>query len=258
MTARLLKIGLLVTLIVAGAMGVLAVRRDNERMRRRAAEGRRSHEQVVQLRAENARIGALAAATAEPGIGAAAALQAELLRLRSEVAELENRDRERRTKAEVGAATLTANRDPEKDFVMVENFQNMGRGTPSAAFQTLIWAATKGDDRALADLLTFDGKVREQVESMLAGLPEPMRAKYPKAENLAALFFAHLVTGHTAARVLAQDVTDGQRATVTIGFERMPAGRALPVRLNSGGWQFTVTEEMAAEFQRQVRGASAQ
>jgi hypothetical protein len=40
---------------------------------------------------------------------------------------------------------------------------------------------------------------------------------------------------------------------VTIAFERMPEGRPLAVRLAPDGWQLAVTDEMAGEFQRQMR-----
>jgi hypothetical protein len=53
--------------------------------------------------------------------------------------------------------------------------------------------------------------------------------------------------------VLAQDTTDPQHASVTIAFERMPEGRPLAVRLAPDGWQLAVTDEMAGEFQRQMR-----
>ena len=254
MLARLIRIGVLVALVVVGGVGIISLRRDNERLRHRAAEVRRQREQVTQLREENVRAKTLAADTADSGAGAAAAMQAELLRLRSEVADLEKRGEERRTKASGASAALAANRDPEKDLVLVENFSNAGRGTPSATFQTLVWAATKGDDQTLASLLTLDAHAREQIERMLAALPEAARAKYPDAEKVAALFFANLVTGHTAARVLSQDLTDPQHATVTFAFERMPTGRPLAVRLGPGGWQLAVTDEMAVEFQRQMRG----
>jgi hypothetical protein len=255
MALRLFKIGMLLALVVTGGVGILSVRRDNERLRRRAADAQRQREQIVQLRDANARAENRTAAAALSDASAKAAAHAELLRLRGEVAELEARGAARPTKAKTDATTLAANRDPEKDFVLVENFSNVGRGTPSAAFQTLVWAATKGDDRALASGLTLDGKAREQIEGMLAALPEAAHAKYPNAESVAALFFANLVTGHAAARVLGQDVTDPQHATVTIAFDRMSAGRPLAVRWTANGWQLAVTDEMAGEFQRQLRTA---
>jgi hypothetical protein len=256
MNSKLAKIGLVLLLAVAGVMGVFWLRKDNEQLRHRTAGLQRQNAELGRVHEQNARTRELIARAADEGDGAARAIHAEVEKVRREIAELEQRAEAWRAKGSAGATALAANRDPEKSLVLVENFRNAGRATPSAAFQTLVWAATKGDDLALASLLTFDRGVREQLERMIAALPEAMRAKYPTAESMGALFFAHLVTGHAAARVLAQDITDAQHATVTIAFERMSAGRPQAMTLGPGGWQLAVTDEMAAEFQQQMTKVS--
>jgi len=182
----------------------------------------------------------LVARTSESGGDAAGALHAEVVRLRGEIADLEMRAEERHAKGQANGAALAANRDPEKGLVLIENFRHVGRSSPSAVFQTMVWAATKGDDQLAASLLTFDVGARAQAEALISALPEGVRAKYPSPESLAALFFAEVVTGHEAARILSQTLQDPQHATVTIGFTSAAEGQPLTMQWGATGWQLVV------------------
>lgn len=245
MRAKLSGIVMVGVLLVIGPAVAFWLARDNAWLRREAGQLRRQSVSPATLRDENARLRALAERLRDEP---ATAIEQGAQRAES------RRDADRPAAADETEAALAANRDPERDFVLVENFQNAGRASPSAAFQTLVWAAANNDQNTLTSILTFDPEVRRQLEARIAALPEAVRASYPTPERLAALFFAELVTGHTAARVLGQDTADPQHATVTIAFEHMPAGRPLPARLGAEGWQLAVTGELAAEFSRQMRG----
>ena len=243
------NLALPVLLVALGTAPALWLRFDNARLRREVSELHRQGGQAVRLREENVQLREQVG-----GVKREAELATASSAGKGGAAQGESQRDDQQAGADARAAALAANRDPEKDFVLVENFRNAGRGTPSAAFQTLVWAAVTGDERTLADLLTFDPQVRGQLEAWIAALPAPAREKYPTPESLAALFFSELVTGHTAARVLAQDAADPQPASVTIAFEHMAAGRPLSVLLAPEGWQLAVTAEMAGEFLRQMRG----
>jgi hypothetical protein len=187
--AKFAFVGLLVLL---GPALAVWVRKDNARLRREVTELRRQDGQLLQLRKENSRLRELADRLRRASDPATAAHAGK-----ADGVEDERHRDGHQPGADERAAVIAANRDPEKDFVLIENYRDAGRATPSAAFQTLVRAAAMGDDRTLAGLLTFDPQVRQQLEDRIAALPAPAREKYPTPESLAALFFSELVTGHT-------------------------------------------------------------
>lgn len=255
MIFRIFKVGLFALLLV-GVAAIVWVRRDNERLRRRVTDLNRQITQVVGLREENARTRRLVARATEFEGEAAGALHAEMEQLRGEIADLEQRAEERHANGKANGAALAANRDPEAGLVLMENFQDAGRATPSAAFQTMVWAATRGDDRAVASLLAFEPAARERAQAMIAALPEGARAKYPTPESLAALLFADVITGHAAARVMGQAFQDTQHATVTVGFGPTSEGRPLAMQWGATGWQLVVPDKAIDGILQKLSGAT--
>ncbi len=255
MILKPLKTGLVAAFVAIGVAGVFWLRESNVQLRQRSAILRRQGEELGRLRVQNAHARALLAQTTAGGDDAARAIHAEVERLRREIAAREQSAEARRAQREAGVAALAANRDPEQGLVRVENFQNVGQSTPSAGFQTLVWAAMTGDDRVAMNLVGFEPAAREQTMALIAELPASVRTKYPTPESLAVLFFANFITGHDAARILGQVVRDPQHATVTVGLDLASSGRPFPMQRGPDGWQLAVTEAMMPELLRQVRGA---
>jgi hypothetical protein len=73
-------------------------------------------------------------------------------------------------------------------FVMkpASEWTNAGLGTPSSAFETWNWARAKGDVNALAGALALDDDARAKAETLLASLPDSVRAKYGSVEQMMA------------------------------------------------------------------------
>ena len=253
----LFRLGLLALLAILGAEVILRLQQETSRLSQQLAILRRRHEKVLQLRADNARTQEIIVDEAQKDSTARQLIRAEVEKLRREIAEREAAAEERREKNHAIAATVEANRDPTIGLVRMENFRNVGGGTPSAALQTLIWAAMKGDDQLLASMLTFDESARAKAQALLAGLPDAVRQNYSSPEQLASVGFADLITGHDAARFSDMKTWDSQHATIALSFDQTAAGYPLTMQAGQNGWQLMITDTMMPEFERFIRGIPA-
>ena len=237
------QILMLVFFMLASAAGILIVRADNAQSRKRIADARRQSAQVRLLREDNQRVQALVTrAETDQGDGARA-IHVDVVRAREEVSALESRTQETRAQLRVqaskDAANLANNRDPAKGMTRLEYFQNVGRATPPAAFQTFVWASLNGEDEKLTSMITFSEAEREKAEAVVAALPEEARKKYPTPERLAVLYFGLMLTELPAAEIAGVSFQDSQHAIVSVrGFtEKIDK---VQMQLSSQGWQVVV------------------
>ena len=258
MLLRWLKNLLLLGLVAAGVAGIVLLQRRHDRLEQRVAILRQQDEQAARRREESRRTQSLIARAQAGDADAARLVHAELLQARAEVARLEQRAEEQHAMKLAQAAAAARKPwpacDPEKGLMRLEYFQNVGRGTPSAAMQTLIWAAVKGDDDSLAEGLLVTGRVREQAEALIAGLPETMRATYPTPEKLAGLSLSNIVLDQTAIQILDQNPADPLGTNLTIsGLEAGP--EKVSFQLGPNGWQMVVPAQAIRSLQRTLAGA---
>ena len=256
MVAKLLKILLPLTLVAAGTAEIVVLRMNHARLQQHAVYLRQRNERMAQLRE---RTQDLITRATDGDASAVRTIHAELVQARAEVSELEKGAEERRLKrtaqSDAAASAMTSNRDPEKGLVRLENFRNIGRATPSAAFQTLMWAAVKGDDDTIARMLSVTGAAREKADAFIAALPEETRAIYPTPETLAALAFADMALGQTAVQVLRQTTVDPLNTNLSVaGAENAP--KTFSFRLGAGGWQMVVPEQAIQGIQNRLNGGS--
>lgn len=126
----------------------------------------------------------------------------------------------------------------------LESFRNVGRATPAAAFQTAVWAMTTGDEGVLADCLALSDRARVKLEALIAGLPEPERARYTPPEKIVGLLLSAglLLDGH-GLEVGGAEYRDAAHAVLHV---RPPNGRDDPfeLELGTGGWRLTVGEDV--------------
>jgi hypothetical protein len=248
MLSRNFKLALLGLLVVAGVVTAVGYHLANRQLRRRSEELRREHAAVERLRADNQAAKARLAQFASDEAGAAKSLRVEVEQLRGEVALLEKRAVEKRAVQLKQTATeaddLANNRDATKGFMRAEFATNAGRGTPGATFQTLIWAAMKGEDGAMTAAVVVTGVAREKAEALLAGLPPEGRAKYPTPEKLAALFFANSILEEVHAfQVLDPIAVDATHARLPIRFPGNNKSPSLPLELGADGWRIVIVEK---------------
>jgi hypothetical protein len=239
-----------------GVFGLMRLRAHRANLEKERAGLHRQHRTIESVREENKRLRAVAAQSERSDVNSADARQRELERLRREVTGLEQRAlaQSRRVTASNAAETnaLATNRDPEQGMTRLEHFRNVGRDTPRAAFQTLVWAAMKGDEQALAGALTMPDSARQKADALLARLPDGARKKYPNAESLAAIAVAGEMLKGGALELSGHTLTDVTHAIVQI---RTPGGAKeakLPMQLGPGGGQFVVPERAIDAIARRL------
>lgn len=234
---------------------------DNIHLRKRISEVRNQSQHVARLRESNQQTKQLLARVQASGSEGAQAVHEEAVRVKAEVQELERKARadyaQVRMQTAQDAEQLVNGRDPEKGLVRLENFQNVGQVTPSAAFQTFVWAAMKGEDARLSGMIVMDAAAREKGLAVVAALPEEARAKFPTPEKLAALFFASALTGMPSAEIVEIVQNDPQHAVLTVrGLTDKT--QKIPMQLEAQGWQVVVPVGMAEMLGRWAAGGGSQ
>ncbi|HWA24946.1 MAG TPA: hypothetical protein VG734_04655 [Lacunisphaera sp.] len=246
--------------VVALGVGVVALHLDNARLRPRIDRLKSQRAEAERLRADNRELQAIISGSGTGTAAGVPAIRADLPRARVEVQELERKAREDYIQTQAIAArdaqNLAANRDPERGLVRLEYFENKGRATPAGAFQTFVWAAMRGEDGVLADMITLDDQARARGMVMLAGLSDEVRAKYPTPEKLAALFFADALTAQPSAEVLEVSFPDARNAVVRVrGLADQP--QKIPMQYGPSGWQIVVPSGMVEKLGGWVKGGMA-
>lgn len=261
MISKPLKIVLVVLGLGASGGAILFLHLSNLQLRQRLAKEQLRIQTVTRLRADNAELKNEVAQTQGDEASARPAIHADVIRMRGEIAEWEKRAAERNqqfaAKTAAEAAALAANRDPEKGLTRLEHFQNLGRGTPGAAFQTLGWAALKGDDATIGQVSTISAPARAKAEALIAGLPESARAQWTP-ERLAAMFFTGALGEVTAAQVVAEAAKDPEHVALSIRITGEGKEATIPMLAQSspGGWQVVFDEKMLGAVQKKIANAA--
>lgn len=201
------------------------------------------------VRAENARLRSAVATGSETD--AARQVQEEIARMRREIAQMEAtlRPSVAPQPREARYDPFKANRDPEKGPVRLEHFQDKGRATPGAAFQTAVWAITKGVDDALPPLFAVSPAGREKLRAMLAEMTPAMQARFDPPEKVFGLLFACEVFLDDGFEIGGASEPDSA-GQVKLLVRRARNGRKnmqdkkYPLQLGPGGWQLPITDEM--------------
>jgi hypothetical protein len=248
--------------IALGVLGgvVFLSHAENARLRKRVADSRRHAEEAVRLRAEVNRNRDLLAQLATDKIAGQRAIEAELTRVRANVAELEAQADAAHAAAQAAATrdaeSLAHNVDPRLGLTRLEAFRNVGQRTPEAAFQTFVWAALKGEDETMVRLLSITGPARVKAEDVIAALPADARTKYPTPEKLAALFWSAALTGIVAAQIGDASFEDGQHAVIAVRGLTAKTEK-ISAQLGPEGWQIVVTAGMAEKLRGLALGVRA-
>jgi hypothetical protein len=250
-----LKTGLLIVFVAATGAASVFLHRQNERGRRRLADLRAGGRSTTALHEDNARLRALVQATTA-GHDATEAIHAAVEQARAEVAKLERMAAVRHAELAAEAASdqqaLANNRDPNAGLTRLEYFQNVGRATPRAACQTLVWAALKGDEAALNELSVLSAVNRERAEELIATLPEAERTRWTP-EKIAALYLSAVVTDVSAAEIGAEELTDAGHAWVTLRIPHVDEAKSkLELRASAAGWQVVLPENAIDVMRRKI------
>jgi hypothetical protein len=245
--SRALKITALVVVVAGLGAGIIFLHWANARQRVRVAELRRSQVSAEQLRAENQKLKSFLTRARNDGAQAAEAFRAELGRVRAEVAELEQRAEKRHAERFADQMrerdALAANRDPSRGLTRLEYFHDAGQTSPSAAVETLVWAALKGGQAALERAFVLPDSARAKADAIINGLPDEQRAKW-SPEKLAAMFFAGFFTEISAAEVGHESLNGPQHATVGLRATDGSKTQTIPLETQriADDWRVVVSD----------------
>lgn len=245
-SSSLLKIGLFVLLAGGVCAGIFALRHQRPALQARLGTLQHENEPVVRLRDENQKSRALLVQAQRGEDAAAQLIHAELVQTRTEIARLEKiaeeRHREIAAKITADENALEDNRDPEKGQMKLEYCKDVGRATPVAALQTLVWAAMTGHDDVLASGLGLDDAAQKKAAMMLSLLPEDARAQFPSVDKLASLAFTDLVLEQVSMQVVKQKMNDADHATLTVVRGNNPKEVQVPMQRDAQGWRLVMPE----------------
>lgn len=241
---------------VAVALGLLHL--DNNRLRRLVAQRAAQQRPIVEAREENTRLKGLLASATQDSDEAAATWRTQLSQTREEIAALETRAAERHAekvaRAAREAATLATNRDVRQGLVRLEFLQDRGQLTPTAAFETLIWAALKGDQDKLGELCIMPAETRARARALIARLPDDAKATWTP-EKLATLWLTGAVVDMTALHVTGESITDAEHALVTFRAPPKDDEEKVKLKLTPNGWRVVVSTAAIDKLEQKLRPA---
>lgn len=262
MSSKPFQIVVTILVVGAGVAGLALLHLGNQHLRQRVKDNRRQSERVVQLRAETHETQRLLSQVEGGQADSVRAVRGELARVREEVAALETKAHVSHAKATAQAAidaeAAASNRDPEKGVMRLENFQNLGQATPSAAFQTLVWAATQGREEQLMRVVGLTSEARAKAEALLANLPPDQRSEW-SAERVGAKFLIALLNEVAVLQIMGVTVEDGgSRVQLEVRFPQVSkreTTQRIPMQRSAGGdWQILIAEGQIERVRKNIQG----
>lgn len=210
---------------------------------------RSRHQELIRLRTENHRL-----VTAQPSTSELESLRADhaaLERLRAEIAPLRARATSIDAKAKSAGATISA-------VVSAAQWGNAGWATPSAAFETALWAASGGDIDTLAKSMVLDAEARAKATALLDGLPATSRAEYRSPERLVALLTAKDVP-MGSMQVIGQAQQGPENVKIVVRLQQTDGSvktANLILRQDAGEWRLVVPPSVVDKYAALLKGTS--
>lgn len=153
------------------------------------------------------------------------------------------------------------NRDPEKGPVRLEHSRNLGQATPSAAFQTLIWAIISEENNALVPLFAISPAGRAKLCEILAPMSPAIQEQYNSPEKLVGMLAARDFLDEEGFEIAGTKSPD-KEGRVALRVLQVRNGRknklekAYPLQLGPTSWQFLITDKMIDDVPRMLESAS--
>lgn len=237
-----LRFLLVIAVLVAGALTVLGwQRRTTEKLRAELDRQRAVLAQQQALhQAEQQEWQQAAAWERAEELDRVLAERAAVARLREELAALRHRA--------TGTAVAREARAPEParpslvgNVLVFSLWQNAGRATPEATFETGLWASVNGDIDTLTSLLLFDPEARNEAGVLFARLPAALQQEFVSPERLVAILAAKDVPLGSATILNQYPAANETKVAAQIfdaeGKHRMAL---LSLRSDATGWRFVV------------------
>lgn len=142
--------------------------------------------------------------------------------------------------------------------VAAEEWQNAGRATPEAAFQTALWAAAGGDLDALTDTLSFDAAARDRAAATFERLPAAVQNEVGTPERLMALLTAVAVPLGNATIIGQSATLNGSDIKVTARLtdvDGQPKVAIFDLRKDDDRWRLQVPADVVRKYSAWLQGA---
>ena len=248
--------GVIVGLVVLGAAVVVGQRRTAVALRAEIAAHQEGVRAARRLRSENERLGAV---QSHAGPTLAEGEDEALRRARVETATL------RQCLAQMAAqkAGPPVDRFGPGLELSAADWTNASAATPSAAFETVLWAAAGGDIDVFSNsLLLANPATRRAAQTLFDSLPADARERYRSPERMiAALTIPDVPTG--SAAVVAWQSRESSGGPLQWAYARLLTSEgnqrlAMLCFIQRGvAWKLVVTEEAVAKLAAQLNGPAA-
>jgi len=154
---------------------------------------------------------------------------------------------------------LSARAERPPQFTRIEQFQNSGQATPSAAFQTLVWAVAKADEAALASLLRISPSGQEKLSAVWNNLPPESRTRLKEPVQLLTLLLAMDILNEDGYEIAGEMPQAG--GSVLLRVNRIKDGqlqgeKRLPLQQGPAGWQFVIPDDLIEKLPEALAQAS--
>lgn len=238
MNATLIKVGVVAGVLALGSAGLIM-------QRKAVAENTRLHVALAAAQSQLAELNARhnASGPAAPAVGPAGISGRQPLSQPNAVAKNPGGDRQSAP-------------DPERRLTHLKDFRNVGRGTPGAAIQTILWAITQGDEN-LPDMLFLNKAAMKAAREMMVALPVETNAAYETPEKLAALYMSKYVLEQIDT-VQIQGVTQLDPETAEVKILTGEKGPTIvSMQATPNGWLWKVKASLIEAAKQDLLGAPA-
>jgi hypothetical protein len=239
---------------IACAVALTFLHLQNSLLKQRVIVRRSDQQRAATIKKENRQLEALFDRQNRSAAGAAASARALVEQTRAEIVVLERRAEERHVAKHAQdlrtAEALATNRDPRQGLTRLEYFQDRGQATPSAAFESLVWATMRGDEAAMVKLGSMSNAVREDAKALIARLPPDAQSHWTPPK-LAALWFTGALTELPALQITGESREDAENAVVTF---RTPRGEdeKIKLKLSPDGWRVAVPSSAISRLEKKL------
>lgn len=238
-------IGVAVTLALAWQrLAMQPLRAELEVQRVREAE-------IRGLQAEQARLRAQQVPEAE--LERLRADRVALVRLRGEMTGLETRAEQR---SQAARSTVAAERFAVGQAMPAALWRNAGAGSPTAALETVLWAAAGGEVDQFAQRIHFEPAAEAAAKALLDSLPPAERVRHASPAHLLAYLSVKDIPIGTAKIVSLPGSGSKYQPVSLLLSDGTEKGRVVQLVFQQQGaeWKLRATEAAVAKYAAALRG----
>lgn len=156
----------------------------------------------------------------------------------------------------------------ERGVMRIQSLANVGCATPRAALESLLWAMAQGSKDELANMFILSQSQKEQLNAVLASLPEAARAEYSDPEHLLAVeaaFQGTIIPDDGVIQIVSETYTDGNDVSISFSMQgdkgtppELSQNNVSQVEVLNGpdGWKIVVPNYAVTNFIGKITGNS--